>query len=159
MYRFRIIIVPIVIAFILAFMLSCSEDNITNGNNEEKDKSDEAKIQDLFRTLATAYNADDAITAMNYFSEDFLDSGITDYTQTRFMWGFRSQYEHSMELSDIKVEITDSIMATCSFHMHKEIHYPSQLVVIDGYFPQTLDLNVHILRKEEEGWKIYGNQQ
>ena len=159
MYRFRIIIVPLTIAFILSYMLSCSEDNITNGNNGSNQKSDAAKIQDLFHTLEAAYNEDDAIKAMNCFSEDFLDSGITDYTQTRFMWGFRSQYPHNMELSDIKAEITDSIMATCSFHMHKEIEFPSQLVIIDGYFPQSLDLNVHVLRKEESGWKIYGNQQ
>ena len=155
MNRIRILTRFIIGTLILNFLLSCSEDS---NPVENKEPSDETRIRSLFINLAEAYNTDDAIEAMNCFSDDFLHNGNSDYTMTAFMEGFRSSFPHTMELSNITPEVT-SEMATCSFHMYRRVIFPSDTLTVDGNFPQEFDMEVHILHKEESGWKIYGNQQ
>lgn len=153
MYRFRHFVLLILGSIILSFVLSCSEEKSAT----EPIITDENKIKSLFRTLATAYNSNDVQKGRDCFSASYLHNGNSEFYNVLFNAAFGSP-DWKVEVSDIEPEVTDE-NATCSFYFKKSWDTESQSGSIEGFCPQDQDLGVHILRKEEAGWKIYGNQQ
>ena len=143
-----------IFSFCIIFQLcACSEDGDINNSNGNTDGS---KIITLFLDLETACNTKDWNLAQNCFSQSYRHQGNSELLDVPMLVAIGDPYQ--VELANI-TPVVNGETATCSFHSILIGYFVNDTLYVEEDHPDDQDLGVHILRKESDGWKIYGDQQ
>lgn len=134
------------LVFLTLFISAC---NITISTGENSQAWEEMQqIKEVVRGIFAAYNQQDVNDIMDYYDSDFLHSG-NDYYEIRNLW--EGRFGKYALVENIIVLQMENNEARVSFRLFLDQGLCN--VPIDGYDDVTY------LRKDNNEWKMYGNQK